>query len=72
MCPSIDNKFAFEGKVIEIINSEEGRKVRVLCNPQSLIIEAYDEDTINLGDKVSIEGILDVTEVFIRYNSQTN
>ena len=66
MIPEIDNKFVFQGKVIEVINYSQNRIIKVLCKPESIVIESVDDSSLNLGDTVNLTGTYKVDNINIQ------
>ncbi len=51
-----ENKFVFLGEVVEVFYSGEARKIKVVCKPGHLLIEAPGKNAITIGDEVVITG----------------
>ena len=56
MNASFKNRFLLSGEVIGVIESRQEYKVKIMCKPGVMIIEAGDIDLFKLGDQLKITG----------------
>ncbi|NOZ45257.1 MAG: hypothetical protein GXO79_00590 [Chlorobi bacterium] len=54
------NHYIFHGEIIEVINSDSKGIVKILCLPDSIIVEAINNNSFNLGDNVKLSGYFHV------------
>ena len=63
MIQTASNRYRFQCEVVEVIHKDGSRMIKAVCNPGSIIIETPDVGNIQLGDKLTVTGTLQIDSI---------
>ena len=72
MNASFKNRFLLNGEVVEVIESRQEYKVKIMCKPGIMIVEADDIELFKLGDQLKINGMFIIDNIDFNSNKTNN